>query len=616
MASNLGNTPGSTVPLDKFECKTKNLSILQIYENRYKAGTNWSSAETKIEKKINNTSMGYIGFNSNNNIYGLSFGGNNIEILTLNPFGNPISPPNINPIVDIKGNLNVSKDIDFKGNLFQDGVQINLAEMSSVEINGKISPTSSTLIGKFGNNSYTGSGNFISFADDDLELGLFMTAAHCVITKNSSGQIEIADTIIITNPITKQYVNITDLSVKVVWDGIADVALIKTGMPLTPAYVLYLASEAPKTGDKCYSIGNPLGEDTHSFSGGYVRDNNWNDSDGYQVPPTLLTDISINGGNSGGAVVNAKGNIISLTTFGFNSADHINGGANFNTLKDILPKLKSLVTMSPDENFIDIYVSAGSFSTPFYNFYTDSAGNNEINSLNTNNNYRFHRLNGATSHPFYISDVGYKIPSTTISLNGNGSPGSGITGNQTFTLKFNGLSSSVPLYYFCTSHSSMFLTFNTINLLNRPQNNIYKWYLGIDCFRSNTFALELKNIYDKNQFPNEGFEINAINQTYSPFKNILKIGDIILSFKYEYDNSSFSESISLGLLPNQYGLGNLMYGPIPKIKIAYLERNDGYKQKETPTITLSNFENIPLSYDYFLSGNKSHKNPKNSIELI
>ena len=51
MASILGNNPGSTVPFDIYECNYKNQSLLQIYEKRYKSGTNWSSTETKIEKK-------------------------------------------------------------------------------------------------------------------------------------------------------------------------------------------------------------------------------------------------------------------------------------------------------------------------------------------------------------------------------------------------------------------------------------------------------------------------------------------------------------------------------------------------------------------------------------
>ena len=57
---------------------------------------------------------------------------------------------------------------------------------------------------------------------------------------------------------------------------------------------------------------------------------------------------------------------------------------------------------------INIYVSGGNFSNPYYQFYLDSSGNNEISSLNLNSNltYTFRRLNEETSHPFYIVIVG------------------------------------------------------------------------------------------------------------------------------------------------------------------------------------------------------------------
>ena len=73
----------------------------------------------------------------------------------------------------------------------------------------------------------------------------------------------------------------------------------------------------------------------------------------------------------------------------------------------------------------NIYVSAGSFDSPFYDFYTDASGTQELTPINTlylDASYTFHRLDGATSHPFYISDVSYEEPFTSnISLTGDGS---------------------------------------------------------------------------------------------------------------------------------------------------------------------------------------------------
>lgn len=110
-------------------------------------------------------------------------------------------------------------------------------------------------------------------------------------------------------------------------------------------------------------------------------------------------------------------------------------------------------------NNVDLWVSAGSFQSPYYRFYTDEAGNNELSelSLNTNNSYTFRRLGGATSHPFYLSDSGFKQASTNqIIITGDGSPSSGITGSQSLTVSFSEEADELTqLLYYCSAHSSM-----------------------------------------------------------------------------------------------------------------------------------------------------------------
>ncbi len=114
-------------------------------------------------------------------------------------------------------------------------------------------------------------------------------------------------------------------------------------------------------------------------------------------------------------------------------------------------------------SYIDIYVSSGGFSSPYYNFYTDDAGTQELsnNTLYLNQSYRFYRLNNAGGHAFYISDQGYEqAASSNITLGGDGSATSGITGTQSFTLEFSGLTTTDTLQYYCTAHSSMIGSFN------------------------------------------------------------------------------------------------------------------------------------------------------------
>ena len=116
-------------------------------------------------------------------------------------------------------------------------------------------------------------------------------------------------------------------------------------------------------------------------------------------------------------------------------------------------------------SIIDIYVSAGDMSSPYYIFYTDSDGTQQLpgNTLYLNRSYRFQRLNDATSHAFYISDAGYGNASSTITLSGDGTSNNGISGSQSFTLNFNGLTNTDTLTFYCTVHSNMVGTFNLVS---------------------------------------------------------------------------------------------------------------------------------------------------------
>ena len=115
-------------------------------------------------------------------------------------------------------------------------------------------------------------------------------------------------------------------------------------------------------------------------------------------------------------------------------------------------------------NNIDLWVSSGSHQAPFYRFYADSEGSIEVSGLNINssNTYNFQRFNSSNSHPFYISDTGYKLAhSRSVNIAGDGSEISGIKGDQVVTVSFND-NSIDNFYYFCTSHPGMFAEFSLI----------------------------------------------------------------------------------------------------------------------------------------------------------
>ena len=115
---------------------------------------------------------------------------------------------------------------------------------------------------------------------------------------------------------------------------------------------------------------------------------------------------------------------------------------------------------------LNVWVSSGRHESPFYVFYSDSQGENQLVNftINPNNTYTFKRLNSATSHPFYISDSGFgQNHSSLISITSDGSAQRGITGSQQFTLSFNSIIESIELLYYCSSHSNMQSAFGISN---------------------------------------------------------------------------------------------------------------------------------------------------------
>lgn len=125
---------------------------------------------------------------------------------------------------------------------------------------------------------------------------------------------------------------------------------------------------------------------------------------------------------------------------------------------------------------VEIFVSAGSFSRPYYSFQDKKGRAIDRLELNTNKQYRFRRIDNATTHPFYISDQGFNQPNTNrIKISGDGRPDNGIINSEEFTLSFKKkhrreLAKSGNLFFYCTSHASMIEEI-LINAGRRKQQN-------------------------------------------------------------------------------------------------------------------------------------------------
>ena len=73
-SGNLGSTAGDSHELASFQTIVSNASYLKIIDKRDSNGTDWTSAYTRIQKRIDVTDQAYIQFNGDNNNYGMEFG--------------------------------------------------------------------------------------------------------------------------------------------------------------------------------------------------------------------------------------------------------------------------------------------------------------------------------------------------------------------------------------------------------------------------------------------------------------------------------------------------------------------------------------------------------------
>ena len=131
-------------------------------------------------------------------------------------------------------------------------------------------------------------------------------------------------------------------------DATNDIALLKVGADnLKPATIG--SSSALRVGDQVVAIGNALGELSFSLTVGYVSGMDRNVSTDGSVMNMIQADVSINSGNSGGPLFNAKGEVIGITTAKYSgttssgaSIEGISFAIPMDDVIDMLDDLKNL----------------------------------------------------------------------------------------------------------------------------------------------------------------------------------------------------------------------------------------------------------------------------------
>lgn len=159
----------------------------------------------------------------------------------------------------------------------------------------------------FGKQTAQASGSGIIISED----GYILTNNHVVSTESSSSYYQVTEAVSVK---VKLYDEDTLYDAKIVGsDSETDLAVIKidkTG--LTPAELG--DSNSVQVGEFTMAVGNPLGLSS-SVTTGIVsavnREITTDDNEKYTV---IQTDAAINSGNSGGALVNSKGQVIGINT--------------------------------------------------------------------------------------------------------------------------------------------------------------------------------------------------------------------------------------------------------------------------------------------------------------
>lgn len=126
-------------------------------------------------------------------------------------------------------------------------------------------------------------------------------------------------------------------------DPTIDIAVLRlknTGNAVFPVATLG-NSDQLEIGDWAVAIGNPLGL-THTVTAGIIsalgRDVN-NPQGSGRLRALIQTDAAVNPGNSGGPLVNARGQVVGINTLIANNAEGLNFAININEIKRVLPQL-------------------------------------------------------------------------------------------------------------------------------------------------------------------------------------------------------------------------------------------------------------------------------------
>ena len=197
----------------------------------------------------------------------------------------------------------------------------NSSDLYNQSVDKVVCITIRTLTGSY----YVGSGFFVTGPSN---YGYILTASHVIGDTDISGT-PICSNIWINTTYPRNEIFQINGSTNVVmgYDKISDVALLRlSGTGFNKVFEYKDSRTEVKIGDTINTIGYPGGVDNQSISRGIVRDNK-SQPEG-EVMESIITDISIYGGNSGGPLITDDGKAVGIVSYGYTNKEEINGGVS------------------------------------------------------------------------------------------------------------------------------------------------------------------------------------------------------------------------------------------------------------------------------------------------
>lgn len=257
-------------------------------------------------------------------------------------------------------------------------VENAVAQKASPSVVGIMSSVRSKITDDFSRFFNNEQGRGLSRTQEILGSGVIVSEDGYILTNShvvNNGELE--------SDITVVFNDKSEAKGKLLWyDQALDLAIIKVDKKGLTAMDIADSSKL-EVGDKAIAIGNPLAINLQgTLTSGYISglDRSITMQDGSVMDGLIQTDAAINGGNSGGALLNSKGELIGINTAKAQTADGIGFSIPINVAMPIVEQV----------------IKTGSFKTP----YLGIRGLGLQNYKTYNPNEKF-----ATDHGVYVADV-------------------------------------------------------------------------------------------------------------------------------------------------------------------------------------------------------------------